>query len=194
MPIGFTPEQQEQIRENLFLKGIQLIRKLGVQRTTVDKLTKECGIAKGSFYLFYNSKEEYLVDLEKYTSTKMSEMLQRYLAGRKQMTTQEFCDFLREWLYSDYDIMSHLTIDDFLWIKKHMANQNYFDSTNQQPMIEQLLKLISDTREDVDSGTVVNLIKCIYALREHRDTMVETSIDESIDVILHTLGTYISGK
>lgn len=194
MPVGFTAEQQEQIREELFVKGIRLIRRLGLQRTTVDKLTKECGIAKGSFYLFYTGKEEYLAALEEYTGEKLSEMLQRYLAGRRQMTAEDFHHFLKEWLYCDYDIMSHLTIDDFLWVKTHMAEQNYFDPALQQTMVQQYLSLISDARKDVDSGTVVNLIKCIYAMREHRDTMVEASIDESIDVILKTLVAYITGK
>lgn len=194
MPTGFTQEQQEQIREELFRKGISLIRELGLQRTTVDRLTKACGIAKGSFYLFYESKEDYLVALEGYTSGKMREMLDRYLAGRTRMTTREFCSFLREWLYSDYDIMSHLTVDDFLWIRTHMADQNYFDPAQQQPLVEHLLAGISDARANVDSGTVVNLIKCIYAMREHRDTMVEGSIDRSMDLILQMLEQYISGK
>lgn len=194
MPTGFTQEQQEEIREELFQKGILLIRELGLQRTTVDKLTKACGIAKGSFYLFYESKEDYLVALEEYTSGKMRKMLERYLAGHTQMTTHEFCAFLREWLYSDYDVMSHLTVEDFLWIRTHMADQNYFDPTQQQPLVERLLAEVSDVRADVDSGAVVNLIKCIYAMREHRDTMVVGSIDRSIDLILQTLEQYISGK
>lgn len=194
MPTKFTQEQQAQIQEKLFLRGIPLIRQLGLQRTTVDKLTKACGIAKGSFYLFYASKEDYLVALEKYTSEKMADLLDRYLAGRPQMTTHEFCSFLKEWLYSDYDVLSHLTVEDFLWIRSHMADQNYFDPTLQQPIIEQWLKRLSDARENVDAGAVVNLIKCIYAMREHRDTMVEGSIDRSIDLILQALEHYISGK
>lgn len=73
MPTAFTAEQQESIREELFLKGIQLIRRLGVKRTTVEKLTRECGIAKGSFYLFYPSKEEYLMALAEYASGRADE-------------------------------------------------------------------------------------------------------------------------
>ena len=58
MPAGFTEKEQEKIREELFLAGIKLIKEHGIQKTTVDKLTRSCGIAKGSFYLFYSSKEE----------------------------------------------------------------------------------------------------------------------------------------
>lgn len=70
MPAGFTEKEQEKIREELFLAGIKLIKEYGIQKTTVDKLTRSCGIAKGSFYLFYSSKEEYLYALMQYVNEK----------------------------------------------------------------------------------------------------------------------------
>ncbi|MDO4334134.1 MAG: hypothetical protein Q4C58_15825 [Eubacteriales bacterium] len=41
---------------------------------------------------------------------------------------------------------------------------------------------------------VVNLMKSIYAMREHRDTLVEESLDHSIGMVLRLLEVYISGK
>lgn len=194
MPTGFTKEQQETIKEKLFIAGIKLIREWGVQRTTVDKLTKKCGIAKGSFYLFYSSKEEYLLALSEYANAKMQDMLLKKLSGRKQMTTKEFFEFYREYLYSDYDLMGSMNIDDFLWLKQHMADYHLFDPSLQIITLKQWLKLMSDARKDIDPGTVVNLIKSIYAMREHRDTLIEASLDNSIEIVLRTLEIYISGK
>lgn len=194
MPTAFTKEQQETIKEKLFIAGIKLIRELGVQRTTVDKLTKKCGIAKGSFYLFYSSKEEYLLALSEYANAKMQDMLLKKLSGRKQMTTKEFFEFYREYLYSDYDLMGSMNIDDFLWLKQHMADYHLFDPSLQIITLKQWLKLMSDARKDIDPGTVVNLIKSIYAMREHRDTLIEASLDNSIEIVLRTLEIYISGK
>ena len=56
------------------------------------------------------------------------------------------------------------------------------------------LSLIYDVRDGVDTGTFVNLIKSIYAIREHSDTMVKTSMENSIQVILKAIEIYISGK
>lgn len=50
MPVAFTTEQQESIREELFRAGIRLSRSEGMQRMTVSKLAAAAGIAKGSFY------------------------------------------------------------------------------------------------------------------------------------------------
>ena len=54
MPAGFTEKEQEKIREELFLAGIKLIKEHGIQKTTVDKLTRSCG--KLLFILFFQGR------------------------------------------------------------------------------------------------------------------------------------------
>lgn len=194
MPTPFTGKQQEEIREQLFHAGIHLSRTLGVKRMTVAKLTSACGIAKGSFYSFYASKEEFILALADYADRKTEEMLLEKLNGREQMSAGEFFAFFREYLSSEYDLMNGLTIEDFMWLKTHMADANLFDPGGQLNLLERWLALISDVRADIDCGTVLNLMKCIYAMREHRDTLAEASLDNSIEMILKLLEVYISGK
>ena len=194
MPEAFTKEQQEEIRERLFHAGICLSRTLGVQRMTVARLTASCGIAKGSFYSFYKSKEEFILALAVWANRNTEEMLVRKLAGRRQMSAHEFLEFFREFLYSEYDLMNGLTVDDFLWLKTHMAEADLFNPVDQLEVVKTWLSLISDAREEIDYGTVVNLMKSIYAMREHRDTLVEESLDNSIEMVIRLLEVYISGK
>ena len=194
MPASFTKEQQEKIREQLFHEGIRLFRKHGVQRATVSKLTAACGIAKGSFYSFYDSKEEFIIALAKWADENTEKMLAEKLGGRKQMSAHEFFEFFREYLYSEYDLMNGLTVEDFYWLKTHMADADFFNTADQLELLKTWLSLISDVRESIDYGTVVNLIKSIYAMREHRDAMVEESLDNSIELTLRMLEIYISGK
>lgn len=194
MPLSFTKAQQEAIREQLFHAGVQLSGTLGVQRMTVSRLTAACGIAKGSFYSFYPSKEAFLLALMEWADQNTEQMLLRKLAGRTQMPTREFLEFFREFLYSEYDLMNRLTVDDFLWLRTHMAEADLFNPTLQLETVKMWLALISDARADIDCGTVLNLVKSIYAMREHRATLVEASLDSSIELILRLLEIYISGK
>lgn len=194
MPVSFTKEQQEEIKERLFHEGIRLCRKLGVQHMTVSRLTSACGIAKGSFYSFYKSKEEFILALSDWANKKTEEMLDRKLAGRKRMSAHEFFEFFKEYLYSEYDLMNGLTVDDFLWLKTHMADADLFNPVDQLELVKTWISLISDARKDIDCGTVVNLMKSIYAMREHRANLVEASLDNSIEMVLRMLEIYISGK
>lgn len=187
----FTEEQQNEIRERLFRAGIEYLKAYGVQRMTVDKLTASVGIAKGSFYNFYKSKEEFLFALAEYASGKMDEMFRRKLAGREKLTAEEFTDFLREYLYSDYDLMASLTIDDFLWVRKHLAAYHLFAPDSQVPLVKYWMSKLQNVNENANPGVVVNLIKCIYAMREHRATMVREALDQSIDVQLRAIEAYL---
>lgn len=187
----FSVQEQEKIRENMFTEGLQLLKEYGVQRMTVDKLTKRCQIAKGSFYHFYDSKESYLRALMAYAGQKVEEMWQAALAGRKQMTTHEFFQFFHEYLYSDYDLLRFVTIEDSLWIQKHLVDPDYFKAKNQMAELERWLSMMSDARKDVDHGVVANLIKSIYAMRESRATMVESALDDTISIMLRTIENYI---
>lgn len=188
----FTEEQQNEIREKLFHAGIEYLKTYGVRKITVDKLVAAAGIAKGSFYNFYKSKEEFLFALSEYAENKMDEMLRRKLRGREQLPVEEFMDFLREYLHSDYDLMASLTIDDFLWMRKHLADYCPFEPTAQMLTVKHWIGMIENVDENVNPGVIVNLIKCIYAMREHRATMVQEALDQSIDVQLQTIETYLT--
>lgn len=194
MPNAFTEEESKRIRQELILAGIRLSKELGVQKMSVEKLTAAVGIAKGSFYLFFGSKEDFILEVAAYASEETQKMLLKKLNGRTQMTAHEFMEFFNEYLHSDLDLMNGLTVSDFYWLKNHIKKQALFDPDMQIKTAQFWLSLISDVREGVDTGTFVNLIKSIYAIREHSDTMVIASLENSVRILLHTIEIYISGK
>lgn len=194
MPNAFTEEESKRIRQELILAGIRLSKELGVQRMSVEKLTAAVGIAKGSFYLFFGSKEDFILEVAAYASEETQKMLLKKLNGRTQMSAHEFMEFFNEYLHSDLDLMNGLTVSDFYWLKNHIKKQVLFDPDIQIKTAQFWLSLISDVREGVDTGTFVNLIKSIYAIREHSDTMVTASLENSVRILLHTIEIYISGK
>lgn len=107
---------------------------------TISKLTNAAGIAKGSFYSFFEFEE------------------------------------------------------DFVWIKAHMKDAKPFEPKVLVHTIQTFFQYVSDVRADIDIGIVVNLIKGVYGMRENRETLIETSLDNSIEIMLRALEIYISGK
>ena len=194
MPNAFTEEESKRIRQELILAGIRLSKELGVQKMSVEKLTAAVGIAKGSFYLFFGSKEDFILEAAAYASEETQKMLLKKLNGRTQMSAHEFMEFFNEYLHSDLDLMNGLTVSDFYWLKNHIKKQVLFDPDIQIKTAQFWLSLISDIREGIDTGTFVNLIKSIYAIREHSDTMVIAPLENSVRILLHTIEIYISGK
>ena len=55
--LAFTDYETEQLRMALLRETRHCAVTLGMKKTSVEQLTKAVGIAKGSFYKFYESKE-----------------------------------------------------------------------------------------------------------------------------------------
>ncbi|WP_227355559.1 TetR/AcrR family transcriptional regulator [Haladaptatus salinisoli] len=55
---GFDEEERERIREELMAAGRDLFARYGPRKTTIADLTDAVGIANGTFYRFFDSKEE----------------------------------------------------------------------------------------------------------------------------------------
>ena len=63
MPKKYSDTQKENIRRDLRSMAERSLFHKGVKDTSVDELVKAVGIPKGTFYLFYGSKEELYQDV-----------------------------------------------------------------------------------------------------------------------------------
>lgn len=63
MPKKFSDEERKWIREKLLMEARQHFERSGLRKTSVEELTKAVGIAQGSFYMFFGSKEELYYEL-----------------------------------------------------------------------------------------------------------------------------------
>lgn len=57
MALPFTDNQKNTIRERLLRSAMKHALKIGVKKTSLDMLAADAGIAKSSFYKFFESKE-----------------------------------------------------------------------------------------------------------------------------------------
>ncbi|MGI5992242.1 MAG: TetR/AcrR family transcriptional regulator [Methanosarcina sp.] len=62
---SFTDEEREIIRRKIIDQGKDCFARYGVKKTSIEDLTKDLGIAKSSFYSFFNSKEDLFLQIFK---------------------------------------------------------------------------------------------------------------------------------
>ena len=63
MPKCYSDQEREYIKKRLKEEAVACMGQFGIRRTTVDELVKRVNIPKGTFYLFYPSKEMLLFDV-----------------------------------------------------------------------------------------------------------------------------------
>jgi AcrR family transcriptional regulator len=63
MPKTFSESERAYIQERLVEEAGKCLAQYGIRKTTVDEIVKRVNIPKGTFYLFYESKERLLFDV-----------------------------------------------------------------------------------------------------------------------------------
>lgn len=63
MPKTFSDSERAYIRRRLMEEAKECLGLYGIRKTTVDELVKRVKIPKGTFYLFYESKELLFFDV-----------------------------------------------------------------------------------------------------------------------------------
>ncbi len=86
MPKAYSEQEKAYIRRRLHEEAADCMARYGIRRTTVDELVRRVNIPKGTFYLFYASKELLLYEVLMEEHARLeAEMLQRAqsLRGRE---------------------------------------------------------------------------------------------------------------
>jgi AcrR family transcriptional regulator len=93
MPRAFTETEKEKIRGSLIESGRECFARYGLSKTSIEDLVRSAGIAKASFYLFYESKEALYVET---VVLEIPPMIERLLDAsfRKTDDTREALVFL----------------------------------------------------------------------------------------------------
>lgn len=65
MPKSFNEHERKIIKQSLITIGASLLKTKNIRQITVEEITQGANISKGSFYSFYNSREELFWDIIK---------------------------------------------------------------------------------------------------------------------------------
>lgn len=94
MAKGFTEKEKAVIKAKLLEKGKYFFETIGVKKTSIKDLTDAVGIAQGSFYLFYASKEALCFEIMEQEEERLKSSLVTYLNEQNGMTQEIFKGFL----------------------------------------------------------------------------------------------------
>lgn len=179
----FTEKERERIKYLLIEKGRECFSKYGIKKTSIEELTKGVGIAKGSFYSFFTSKEEL------YFSILMNEIESsiNYLSAlpSKDLPPKELIRKILRESVSSMDtnpILNKMLIpEEYELVYRKIAD----DTQNALNIINPLVSVFSELKKegkvlDRDPLFLANIIKCIFLLTTHKK---EIGLDTYKDVI-----------
>ncbi len=146
MPKALSEKEKSIIRERLLTEAEESLKIYGVRKTTVDQLVSRVNIPKGTFYLFYNSKELLFYELFR---KKHDEIQKSFLQKIESIKNNISAFVLAELIFTTYKeldnsfLFKFITNGDLELVLRKLSSQeleNHIEQDNL--MMEGLLKII----------------------------------------------------
>lgn len=196
MPKAWSEGEKELIRKALLREGRKLFEKYGLQKTTVDEIVHAVRISKGSFYLFYQSKEELYFDVLEAVEQEFREKMFENVFQPGISRRESFKAFLNQMiellttmpLYkeinsSNYELLLRKLPEETL--KEHMKNDQedvskYFSYWMDQGWMKRV-------EMEALNGLLLSLIHFII----HRDDFEGVNFEAATELWIDALASYL---
>ncbi len=198
MARAFTQSNKDQIRHTLLQKGREYFIKYGLKKTSVDELAKAAGIAKGSFYKFFDSKEALFMAIHEESERKLRTALMQKLEGAR-----EPADKLRLFLENSFLILEEDPLLRVVFGKGEFENLSGLMTSEQYKEhyrhgIVFMGELIRQWQEEgiirqLDAEVAGNMIASVFYIFLQKETIGEEMYARVTDMLVECLVNYLSG-
>ncbi len=181
-------ERNKEIKRNALIEAAyQLFNEKGFQNTTIEEITKEAGVAKGTFYLYFKNKK----DIERYLIIEKSYVI---LIKAIEKASKDTCEPVDQFIkFLDYLIDYFKENEDLLKIiHKNLSwgifTSIWYDKNNKDRIekVEEVLRHFSDSVSPTEIPEEKKPIVLFIILEMFGSVLYSTIIDKEpveIDVV-----------
>lgn len=193
MPVIFNETNYDKYKTLLLESGIDLIQQGGFKNITVENVTKRVGIAKGTFYTFFPSKEEFIYQISTYNRDKVKKYYSELSNEDGLLGKKEIIEFLTFLFLNENNIYTHLTQEDYAYLCSRWPREYSIHEEADQQTTTWLLNSMK-ARPDCDWRIVANLMKSITFVTMEKRMLHQDVYNETIILLIKSIADYIFGK
>ncbi len=189
LPKCYSDEEREYIIRRLKEEAAKCLAQYGVRRTTVDELVKRVNIPKGTFYLFYKSKEILLFEVIQEQHDAINNGLAQALSkiSVKDMSADTFTDLIFDFFKKteEMPILRLLNTDEVeLLVRKLPREVVEAHLQEDTGTIEKMLAMFP-MKKKVDVKAISAAFHAIYFATLHKADIGEESYDEALRMLIY---------
>ena len=173
-PKIFTIKEKEQLKEKMFIGGLELLKTNGMTHMSVEKITASAGIGKSTFYNFFLTKEDFVLQLIEFNRSRFWKAVAEKLEGREKLTIDEGKQVLRSIINNNDSVYQYLTPEDEKKLADASPDKGMADIDEEAKTLRKLFAVFENVRENVDFAVVSNLLKILALTAENRAMLHES--------------------
>ena len=156
MPAIFNDEKRKQVRIKLLENGFEHIKHFGLKRTSIEDVAKDSGIAKGTFYNFFPSKEEFVASIISYKREAYKQEIKVLVSESGGNTKECIRKILKRMAFGDDNLYAYLKDEDLAVLATRAPKSIIPMEEDVAITTSVLLNLIPDKRPDYDWQVIAN--------------------------------------
>lgn len=188
MPKTFTENERNYIKKRLMEEAEVCMLQFGIRKTTVDELVNRVKIPKGTFYLFYKSKELLFFDVFlSYHDKIQSDLLNQINTTKGKITEKEVTELIYN-LYKklDQSFLYPFIINGELEYLMRKLPSEVTDAHIEQDdfSLENLLVIIPGIKTD-NIKIFSAALRAIFCSMLHKREIGEEFFDDALMIMIH---------
>lgn len=191
MPAIFSEKQKQALRNQLLTTGFELLKQYGYRKMTVEDLTKRCAIAKGTFYRFFKSKEDFVYEIMIHERDAEKASFLERLDERGVLTKDSFRDYVKSMMRDSSNIFSYMSQEEIALLRSSWPDEYFLNVENDEKTSLWLLSFIPDKAPEVDWRVFANYMKAIAIVGVHKPLLNPDTADAFLDRMIDDMIRYV---
>jgi len=194
MPAIFSERDKGELYERMIAEGCRLVREGGIRRLRVEDVTRSVGIAKGTFYSFFPSKERFIYAMMTEGRQDLMDLLMRLHDEHGALGRGEMRAWLQAMWRSERNVYRIVTLDDYEWLMAHLEPEASFDPAKDMQVMNAIAAQLDGVREDCDWLVFANLQKALALVLLGRTNLHPDALEATVDAIIEAMLDEVFGK
>lgn len=191
MPKSYSEQEKEYIKMRLKEEASKCLAQFGIRRTTVDEIVKRVKIPKGTFYLFYQSKELLLFDviLEQHDAMEKKMMDTVSAIDLDSISIEQITDIFFSFFKAveESPVLRILNSDEVELLARKLPNETLTEHLeHDNSMIDKIFAILP-VKPNVDIDSFSAAFKAIFFSTLHKEEIGKLNYDTSLRLLIRGL-------
>lgn len=191
MPKSYSEQEKEYIKKRLKEEAAKCLAQFGVRHTTVDEIVQRVNIPKGTFYLFYQSKELLLFEVILEEHEMIEQKMYRAVNEMKQdgdiaeQLTRVVCDFFI--LASKSPILKMINTREVEILERKLPPEVLKEHLGHDSSAVEKVFSVLPVKEGADKDTFSAAFRAIYFATLHEEEIGENYFENVLYLLIKGL-------
>lgn len=193
MPKIFSDADRAEIRKRLLGLGLEELGRGGFRKCSVEALAASAGIAKGTFYNFFDSKEAFFYEVMLTIRDGNRDMMRKALLAPG-ADRRSLADFLFERYTRVKTVFEYFSMDEMNIVFRKLPGKRAESESQSEAFLAELLGGLEGINRELDRHVVLSMLNIMAMASSNAALVLSGDKERTIRFLADTLAEYLFRK